>query len=209
MKQDKNLDIKHKLLEVALDIASEQGWSSLSLSDIAQRAELDLETIYRISDKDGLLDCLESWADLAMSALPLSSEARDKDRLFDTIMRRFEYFETRRSGVIALMKARRKSPRRMARLVRARSISADWILICTGLDQGPRLEQKLRKASLIWILARTERAWRADIHGDFAKTMSVLDQSLTQSEDRLAKLSQKCRKTPNISEPIAAEQTSP
>lgn len=178
----------HSALEAALKIAGETSWNKITLIEIAKQGKIDIADLYGVADKDSLVDALESWADKAMSAEACEAGDTPRERLFDTIMRRFELFEEHRAGVLSLMKARDKAPRRLAALLVARSKSAQWALACAGLDDGRQSERAARQLGVAWVIAKTERAWRADESGDFARTMATLDAELASAEERLQQL---------------------
>lgn len=175
-------------LEAALNIAAERPWNDITLIEIAKQANIDIADLYGVADKDAVLDALEGWADKAMSAESCDADDTPRERLFDTIMRRFELFEEHRAGVLSLLKARDKSPQRLAKLLGARSRSAQWALACAGLDEGRQSQRAARQLGVAWVIARTEHAWRKDESGDFARTMATLDTELASAEERLQTL---------------------
>ena len=195
----------HTTLEAALTLAADRPWRDITLLEIAKEAGLDIADLYGVADKDTLMDALESWADKAMSAEASDPEETPRERLFDTIMRRFEHFEAHRAGVLSLMKARDKSPQRLAALLGARNTAAEWALACAGLDQGTQAERTARKLGVAWIIGKTERAWRGDESGDFARTMATLDAELVAAEERLDRFSRFTRRR----KPSSSEETSP
>ncbi|MEO1476774.1 MAG: hypothetical protein AAFS13_10380, partial [Pseudomonadota bacterium] len=123
-------------LEASLELAAQTPWTDVTLSDIAEQAGLDLTELYDVTDKARLVLALEPWADKAMSAEKADLSETPRERLFDAIMRRFEHFETRRAGVLSMMKERDRSPQGLVRLGRARRKSADWALTAARLDVG-------------------------------------------------------------------------
>ena len=195
-------------LKSALDLARDRSWNKLTLIEIAENADISMTDLYGIADKDVLTDALESWADKAMSGEDIDMDGTPRERLFDVIMRRFETMEDYRAGVLALMRARDRSPARLAVLLKARGKSARWALSCAGLDQGPGAERSSKTLGIAWAIGKTERAWRKDDAGDFARTMATLDAELTLAEDRYGAL-QRFR-TSNRASPTQAkpEETS-
>lgn len=201
--------ILHTTLEAALTLAADRPWKEIKLLEIAEAAKVDIADLYGVADKDTLMDALESWADKAMSAEASEPDETPRERLFDTLMRRFERFEEHRAGVLSLMKARDKSAQRMAALLGARSTAAQWALACAGLDQGTPTERAARKLGVAWIIAKTERAWRSDESGDFARTMATLDAELVNAEDRLKRFSRFTRRRNTSGSSPSSAETSP
>lgn len=175
-------------LQTALKLAGERSWQEITLVDIAEASGSSLSSLYATADKSALAKQLESWADVAMSAEACDIEDSPRERLFDVIMRRFETLETERAGVLSLMKWRSTSPRLRAELLRARTHSANWALACAGLDTLGPLETRATSLGLAWVIAQTEKVWRQDEGGDFARTMAMLDAELIAAEERLAAL---------------------
>ena len=184
-KTKKSQDLEAKVFEAALQLAAQRDWHDISLREIADQAGCDLGDLYGVTGKAKLVSALESWADQAMSAEPADPTETDRERLFDAIMRRFEHMEANRAGVLSMMRARPRSPRGFAKLLRARRTSADWALSAAGLDTGDTLALGAKRLGLVQVIARTERAWRDDTSGDFARTMATLDGELIALEERL------------------------
>lgn len=172
-------------LEASLELAAQTPWTDVTLSDIAEQAGLDLTELYDVTDKARLVLALEPWADKAMSAEKADLSETPRERLFDAIMRRFEHFETRRAGVLSMMKERDRSPQGLVRLGRARRKSADWALTAARLDVGSPIRLGTQRLGLMRTLSKTEKAWRTDEAGDYARTMATLDAELLEMEERL------------------------
>ncbi|MEO9970804.1 MAG: hypothetical protein ABJG15_13470 [Hyphomonadaceae bacterium] len=175
-------------LQTALKLAGERSWQSISLIDIAEAAGTPLSDLYTTAGKPALAKQLDPWADLAMSSEASDPEDSPRERLFDVIMRRFETFETERAGVLSLMSWRNASPNLRAELLRARIHTANWALACAGLDTLGPLETRATSLGLAWVVGQTEKAWRQDEGGDFARTMATLDAELINAGERLAAL---------------------
>lgn len=177
-----------RALEAALSLSQIKAWKIITLVEIAAHADISLSELYGITDKDRLIDALEGWADGAMSSERADMKDTPRERLFDIIMRRFEHMEPYREGLLPIMRLRDRAPTRLAALVQARKASAQWALICAGLDHGSGAERAARGLSVAWAIGKTERAWRSDTGGDFARTMATLDAELAMAEDRLSGL---------------------
>jgi len=179
--------IVSRALSAALELANTRKWQSITLIEIAAAATLPMSELHGLADKDTLTDALEGWADEAMSAEAIDLDETVRERLFDVIMRRFEQMETQRAGVLSLMQARDRSPARLAALLQARRTSAGWALSCAGLDNGNNAQRTARVLGIAWAIGKTERAWRKDESGDFARTMATLDAELSLIEERLSR----------------------
>lgn len=176
--------IIRKGVEAALKLAADDPWAELTLADIAEAAGLEMSEFHGVADKADIAAAVEPMFDKAMSAEPADMTDPPRERLFDVIMLRFEEMEKHRIGVLSLQHWRERSPARLAKLAKARMATARWALACAGLDGQGDLPMGLRAASLVWILARTERAWRKEESADFSRTMAELDKQLRASEER-------------------------
>lgn len=182
-------DLQARILEAAIDLAQTRQWATLTLIEIAKHADIPMADLYGVTDKNSLCDALEPWSDQAMSAEAADMEDTPRERLFDVIMNKFEHMEPHRSGLLSIMQARDRSPRRIGALLKARKASAEWALCCAGLDSyGSGTERTATILGVAWVIGKTERAWRQDDSADFARTMATLDTELTNAEERLARL---------------------
>ena len=205
-------DLIIKAFEAALDLAQNgqdsRAWASLTLIEIANHANIKMADLYNIADKDTLTDTLEGWADCAMSAEAADMDDTPRERLFDVIMYRFEHMEPHRLAILSLMKARETYPARLAALLKARRKSARWALACAGLDTGTPAIKTARAFGIAWVIAKTERAWRKDESGDFARTMATLDAELTSAQERFKRFESLSRFTPKTDQAATPGETS-
>lgn len=178
-------EIVFKALETALTLASERKWTSITLLEIAKTADIELKALYELNGRDAITDALDAWADQAMFEDEIDMDDLPRERLFEVIMRRFEAMEPYRSGVMSLMTARDKMPLRRTELLAARTRTARWALICSGLDTLDGAEETLTELGLVWVLRQAERAWRRDMDGSFAHTMAALDEELLRLQERI------------------------
>lgn len=199
----------YQALKAGLELASTRPWQTIPLLEIASRADISMSELYGIADKDTLSDALDGWADQAMSAEAIDLEDTPRERLFDVIMRRFELMEDHRAGVLSLMRARDRSPGRLAALLKARNTSARWALSCAGLDRGNSPDLSAKSLALAWVIGKTERAWRKDESGDFARTMATLDAELTLAEERRARFNRFAPKKSKSAAPTASDDVPP
>lgn len=173
-----------KGVKAALSLAEETPWAALNLKDIAEEAGLTLSDFHGVADKGDLADAVEPFFDKVMSAEAIDAEEAPRTRLFEAIMLRFEAMEDHRAGLLSLMKHRDASPARLLSLLPARQASAEWALICAGLDGSQDAPLSLKAVNVAWAMARAERAWRKEDSPDFTRTMAALDKELREAEDR-------------------------
>ncbi len=90
-----------------------------------------------------------------------TSEGPARDRLFDLLMRRIDALQSRRGGVLALLRALPSEPPFALLLGLATRRSMRWMLEAAGVSTaGVRGELRVRGLVAVWLW--TVRAWRAD-----------------------------------------------
>ena len=176
-------------LRAALELAAEKPWASLTLGEIALRADLTLNDFHGIATRETLADAVDAHFDRAMSAEGVASDDLPRERLFEVIMLRFEAMEEFRDGLKSLFSYRETAPDHLVRLPAARAASARWALASAGLDDDSGGPLSLKVLAIAFVIARTERAWRKETSGDFALTMAALDKSLRAAEARMGWIS--------------------
>lgn len=181
-------------IRAALELAEETPWADLTLAEIAKKAGLELESFHGIASKDTIADAIEGYFDRAMSEGSFDPEETPRTRLFDVIMLRFEAMEEHRAALLSLMKWRQRQPLRMLSLVTARQASAEWALVCAGLDTSKGLPKPIRATAIAWAIAQAERAWRKEESSDLSRTMAKLDGELRKMEERAGWIKRRGRK---------------
>ncbi|WP_084398069.1 hypothetical protein [Henriciella aquimarina] len=184
MKDERKTTILDLGVRAALELAHDTPWNELTLSAIAKKAGLELESFHGVADKDTIADTVESYFDRAMSEGSFAADETPRTRLFDVIMMRFEAMEAHRPALLSLMKWRQTQPLRLMALISARQASAEWALVCAGLDASEGLPKPLRATAIAWAIAQAERAWRKEESADLSRTMAKLDSELRKMEER-------------------------
>ena len=198
----RNASIIEQGLRAALELAAEKPWASLTLGEIAVRADLTLNDFHGIATRETLADAVDAHFDRAMSAEGVASDDLPRERLFEVIMLRFEAMEDYRDGLKSLLSYRETAPDHLVRLPAARAASARWALASAGLDDNSGGPLSLKVLAIAFVIARTERAWRKETSSDFALTMAALDKSLRAAESRMGWISRfRGRFSPDQSKP--------
>lgn len=180
--------IIEKGLLAALDLAAARPWQELTLAEIAAKAGLSLNDFHGHASKEDIAEAMDAHFDRAMSDEGVPEDDSPRERLFDVIMKRFEAMEPHRAGLRELMKFRETSLTHVVRLPSHRHASAAWALASAGLDNDAGAPASLKRIAIAFVIAETERAWRKDTGGDFARTMAALDKGLRRADDRLGQL---------------------
>ena len=181
---DTRRDTLDKAVRAALELATTTDWSDITLAAIAERAGLALSDFHGLADKAAITDAVEPFFDRAMSEGSFDEDETPRTRLFDVIMMRFDAMETHRDALVSLSEWRQTQPLRLLNLVSARQATADWALVCAGLDGSAKLPRPVRSAAVAWAITQAERAWRKEDSADMSRTMAKLDGELRKMEER-------------------------
>ncbi len=174
-------------IEAALALAADRPWSSLTLAAIAEQAGLPLSDLHGLTRED-IGEAVDGFLDRAMSAEDMPEDGPAREKLFDVIMRRFEFMERYREGLSAFLRFRETSLVHVVRLPQHRHDSAAWALASAGLDDDLGAPASLKRIAVALVIAESERAWRRETSADLARTMAALDRGLRRMEERLGQL---------------------
>jgi hypothetical protein len=193
------------LVRAAFDLAAERGWAAVSVAEAARRAELPLDRARaRYPIRAAILMRFGSLADqYALEQAP--QEGPHRDRLFDLLMRRFDFLQRHRDGVLALMRALPANPLLAAALACANKRSMAWMLEGAGIS-ARGLRGKLRTDGLLLVGLVGLRAWMDDTSEDLSATMAAVDRALRRAEEAEGWLS---GRRGGRAEPPAADEPPP
>ena len=172
-----------RMLERALGLVAERGWSGTSLAEMAAAAKVPLDTFHRhYPSKASVLRALSKRVDTAMLAgVELAPDEGARDRLFDVIMRRFDALKPHKVALRAIVRDTGCDPLALAcragPLCRVLSLTLE----AANLDAGG-LRGLGRIQGLSWIYLATMRTWLGDDSDDMAKTMAALDRRLRAAD---------------------------
>jgi ubiquinone biosynthesis protein COQ9 len=168
------------LVRAAFSLAGEQGWRHVSPAAAARRAGLDLAATRQFyAGPAGILRAFGRLAD-AQALTGALTEGPVRERLFDLLMRRFDFLQTHRAGVLALLRALPAEPKLALCLARATLTSMGWMLEGAGVSaQGLRGEIRKKGLALVWGYGL--RAWCRDDSADLTATMAEVDKALERA----------------------------
>lgn len=199
-------DIIDRITRAALALASERGWRSLSLREIAARAEVPLLDVYlAVPSKTALLSRLIGSSDravLAAGGATMTDSARD--RLFDVLMRRFDSLQSRRQGMVAILRDLPCDPLALLCLLPRFARSMAWMLEAAGIS-SVGLAGSLRIKGLALVYLNALRVWLEDDSPDMARTMAAVDKGLRRAEQLLRSLPGVSRRSASGGPPPSAE----
>ena len=171
------------IVVAALKLAADQGWSSLTLAEVANRAGVPVGAVYEaFPDKAALLDGLGRMIDRAMlEDGPAEPDESPRDRLFEVMMRRFDALSQHKDGVRAILDDLRRDPVTVFGHLPSVERSMAWTLDLAGIPSGG-LVGALRVRALLLIATLVTRTWLDDATEDMTLTMKDLDRRLGQAE---------------------------
>src|SRR3990172_89139 len=171
---------KGKIIDAAFRLAATDGWSGLSLDQIAAEAGLNLaEFRWEFQSKAQILTAFTRAVDdavLAKIGRPDPGTAA-RDRLFDVLMTRFEVMTPYRHALRRILGDLRYRPGDSLVQFGAPGRSVYWMMAAAGIDaEGPRGAFHL--PGLMGIYARAFDVWLEDDDPGMARTMAALDSRL-------------------------------
>jgi len=174
------------LVSAAFALAGEQGWRNLSVAAAARHAGLDLaQARIRFPRREAILKHFGAMADhhALAGAVPVAEglESSVKDRLFDLLLRRFDFLQTHRAGVLAVLRYAPLDPALGAWLLLETTRSMGWLLEGAGVSEKGVLGE-LRKRGLAAVWAWGLRAWQRDETEDLSATMVAVDVALSRAD---------------------------
>jgi len=185
---------RSKAVRAALDLAKERRWGDISLTDIAQAANLGLADLRReFSCKTDIIRAFQSEVDAEVlsRAKPAGEAQSPRDRLFDVVMTRFEVMQPYKPALRRISSYLCCRPGEAATLLCASLASQYWMLAGSGAKlDGPG--GALRVAGLTTIYGKVFQVWLDDPSPSLDKTMAALDKRLARGERMLSGLETAC-----------------
>jgi len=191
-------EARQKALDAFLALIAEKGMAEVSLREIAAAAGLGVAKFYALfPDKVALAAAFMARIDaevLQGTQPSLDPDETARDRLFDTMMRRYDALRPHRAALRAIRRAGTRDPflaislgpalrRSMAAMLEAASISSD------GLSGAAR------QNGLLAVHYAVSRIFDKDESQDLSMTMAALDRRLKMAE-KWAELFEKYAKNP-------------
>jgi ubiquinone biosynthesis protein COQ9 len=176
------------LIRAAFELGAEAGWGQVTAGAAARHGALDLRRARaRFSSRDAVLAGFGRLAD-AHALNHALQEGSTKDRLFDILLRRFDFLQMHRRGVAALMRSLPLDPLVGAWLTGETLKSMGWMLEGAGVaSAGLRGEIAKRGLAAVW--AWGMRAWLRDESEDLSATMAAVDVALARAEQIASRFS--------------------
>jgi hypothetical protein len=169
------------LVKAAFEVGAGDGWTKVSAASAARHGGLDLARARtRFTGCMPILKRFGALAD-AHALTGALQEGSVKDRLFDILLRRFDFLQAHRAGVITLLRVLPLDPGLAGWLAKANLRSMGWMLEGAGVSaRGVRGEIRKRGLAAVW--AWGMRAWLRDDSVDLSATMAAVDVALLRAE---------------------------
>ena len=176
--EDKQLD--QTLIAAVFSQAALRGWADVNIAEAAREADLPLDRVRaRFPGRGAVLLRFGVMADQAALATG-SSEPNPRERLFDTVMSRFDALQQHRAGILQLLRALRTDPGTSMLLYGATLRSMKWLLDGASIPTSGIVGQ-LRVHGLLALWLYALRAWESDESADLSATMAAVDRGLDRA----------------------------
>lgn len=180
-------DFELALIDAAFALGAERGWSNVSPAAAARHAGLDLAQARSLFSCNGaILRRFGRQADAYALTNPVT-DGSIKDRLFDILLRRFDYLQIHRAGVVALTRHLPVCPPLAVALAEMNIASMGWLLEGAGVD-ATGFMGALKKRGLLGVWLYALRVWLTDDSPDLTATMAAVDTALAKVEGLASKL---------------------
>ncbi|MGE5546292.1 MAG: TetR family transcriptional regulator [Solirubrobacterales bacterium] len=186
MAHEPHRNVADHIVSAALELAVDRGWRSLSLADIAAHAQVTLsDVVDTFGSKTGILDAYARGIDRKMLDGSFDPSEPLRDRLFDTVMRRFEAMAPDRRALAAILRDSGDDPWALLCGVRRFGKSMALTLEAAGLPSSG-LAGLARVEALAVLVLYVLRVFLDDDSEDLARTMAALDKALRRAEGMAA-----------------------
>lgn len=201
------------IIAAALKLIAARGWRDVTLRSIASEAGVPFAELYAaFPTKAAIVGAF--LADIDRQVLEGVEDTPDpdetvRDRLFDTLMRRYDALRPHRDAVASLAEGLARDPLAALAIRPALMRSMAVVLEVSGLS-AEGFVGALRQKSLAALQASVLRTWLRDDSADLGKTMVTLDSRLKALEgwaQRIGKIAKNVssRRRSKDPDPPAAE----
>lgn len=190
-------DSRDTIIDAFLGLLAEHDYAAVSLGMIATRAGLSLAELRGAFDgKLAILAAFSRRIDRAVleGVDPQMADQPARERLFDTLMRRFDALQPHRAAIGSVSRAFRTDPPLALCFAPIALRSQMWMLTAADIDtRGAR--GAIAAKGLVLAFGRALRAWLSDDDPGMARTMAELDKELRRAERAMNRLDDVARLT--------------
>lgn len=177
-------DPKQAIIKSALALATEHGWSHVSMAEISEHADMSMSELRKhLATKAGLIELIVRDTDAHVCEQTNVSEddGTARERLFDVLMSRFDHLSQNREAIAAVLRDSLADPITLARRACCFRTSMKLMLETAHIPTSGPFGALRTKGGLV-VYAAAFRAWLKDDSKDMSKTMAALDKALIQAE---------------------------
>lgn len=202
--QDSNAERVDRALR---ELIVERGWTGLGMAELAERAGLDLATLYDAvgGRTRALVDALKRIDRQVLAAGVADAAENPRDRLFEIMMRRYDALVPWRAALKRLSRELPFDPPAMLALTLASERAMGRMLEAARLSSAG-LAGQVRLRGLLAVHLAVLRHFLADDSPDLSATMKALDSRLKGIERWAQTLD---RFTPQRSRPAPQQDVAP
>ncbi|MEO1694469.1 MAG: helix-turn-helix domain-containing protein [Pseudomonadota bacterium] len=179
---------KGKVIAAAMELAAEQPWSSVSMRDIAERADIGFEALRKAfgSKTQIIAGFVRAVDDEVVKSLPEREPGQvARDTLFEVLMARYDAMQPYKEALRSISRDTTLDTTLFGAVLN----SQRWMLLAAGLDgDGPR--GVMRSAGLATLNRSVFEIWLEDDDPGQAKTMAALDRRLRRAGETMATIDQ-------------------
>lgn len=173
------------LIDAALQLAATRGWRVISLSDIAEQAEVSLSLLHQhFNSKEAILEGFSHRMDaevLEKLSRSANHSLSPRDRLFDVLMTRFEVLKPYRLGLAAIAADQACDLGLAVGAWGRLSRTMAWMLEAAG-ESTQGWAGKIKIKGLTGVYLSALRVFLKDESSDLDATMVALDKAMGRAE---------------------------
>lgn len=176
------MSMKDKIINASLKLAADGDWDAVTMARIAKASKVSLSDLSdHFEDKADILNAYFRRVD--KKALENAGEegVPARDRLFETLMERFDVMNEDREGVVPIIRSICRDPRQAAISFCAVGRSMAWMLERAAIETAG-LGGAARIIGTGAVYIKTLLVWCDDESPDMAKTMAALDKNLDMAD---------------------------
>lgn len=184
-----------RMIQATLSLAAEHDWSDVSFTRIAKEADVTLAQARGLFEsRSAILKAFSAAVDgQVLNQMSADGDDGDvaRDRLFDTLMTRFEILAPYKDALRRLSRGAWSDPALSLELLPSILNGQRWMLEAAGIGTGGA-SGSARVIGASAIYARVANTWLDDDDAGLAKTMAALDSRLRSGEKTIERFDDAC-----------------
>jgi AcrR family transcriptional regulator len=177
--------VKDSIIDAALILAVEEGWSEVSFEQVILAAQIDTaQALEYFDDKGDILVFYGRRVDAKLfKEMPsvLSDDMSEREKIFDILMERFDIINEDREAVLSVLESFKGDPKQIILTFPHLAKSMTRVLEAAGVETEG-IKGAAQVTGLVGVYLYIVRTWKEDESADMAKTMAALDKALDYAE---------------------------